>query len=70
MFKTKTGKDLPTERAVVEDSLVPSENFKPLPKKIDVTKTQATTETMFRDPLTQEELTEKEYRKKYGVSPR
>lgn len=70
IFKTKTGKDLPTEGTVVEDSLVPSENFKPLPKKIDVTKTQAATETMFRDPLTQEELTEKEYRKKYGVKPR
>ena len=54
------------------DSLVPSEDVTPLPKKLDITKRMSGTEekNLVKDPLTLEWITRKEYKKKYGESPK
>lgn len=71
MFKDKTGQELQVdETAPAADSLMPSTNFKPLPKKVDVTKRQSAVKPMIKDPITLEDITPEEYRKKYGESPR
>jgi hypothetical protein len=77
--------NLPTNQTqvtnVTEDSLVPSENVKPLPKKININQRPTSivedTKTAIvsrmgpvKDPMTGEMITRSEFRKKYGVSPK
>jgi hypothetical protein len=66
------GDTIPKEKPRAADSLVPSEDVTMLPRKVDVTKRTSSSEenNLVRDPLTLEFITRKEYKKKYGESPK